>query len=56
MQFKTSYWVSHYGMSQYTIMYKYSKRTHQLKFKRELKNFPSRNNGGQRKLLHTGVE
>ena len=27
-------------MSQYTIIYKYGKRTRQLKIKRELKNFP----------------
>ena len=33
-------------MSQYTIIYKYGKRTRQLKIKRELTNFPSRNNGG----------
>ena len=44
-------------MSQYTIIYKYGKpRTRQLKFKKELKNVPLRNNGGQRKLLPTGVE
>ena len=36
-------------MSQYTIISKYGKRTRQLKFKKELKNFPSRNNGGRRK-------
>ena len=29
---------------------------HQLEFKKELKNFPLINNGGQRKSLHTGVE
>ena len=33
-------------MSQYTIISKYGKRTRQLKFKTELKHFPSRNNGG----------
>ena len=38
-------------MSQYTIIYKYGKRTRQLKFKKELKNFPSTNNGGRRKSL-----
>ena len=27
-------------MSQYTIIYKYGKHTRQLKFKKELKNFP----------------
>lgn len=32
-------------MSQYIIIYKYGKRTRQFKFKRELKHFPSRNNG-----------
>ena len=41
-------------MSQYTIISKYDKRTRQLKFKNEIKNFPSRNNGGQRKSLRTG--
>jgi len=30
-------------MSQYTIIYKSGKVTRQLKFKRELKHFPSRN-------------
>ena len=40
-------------MSQYTIIYKYGKRTRQLKIKRELKNFPSRRNGGRRKSLRT---
>jgi len=29
-------------MSQYTIIFKYGKRTCELKIKRELKNFPSR--------------
>ena len=29
-------------MSQYSIVYIYGKRTPQLKFKRELKNFPSK--------------
>ena len=29
-------------MSQHTIIYKYGKRTRQLKFKKELKNFPSK--------------
>ena len=43
-------------MSQYTVIYKYGKRTRQLKFKRNLKNFPSRNDGGWRKSLRTGVE
>ena len=28
-------------------MYKYGKRTRQLKFKKELNNFPSRINGGE---------
>jgi len=42
-------------MSQYTIIYKYGKCTCQLKFKKELKNFPSRNNDGRRKSLRTGV-
>ena len=37
-------------MSQYTIIYN-AKRTRQLKFKEELKHFPSRNNSGQRKTL-----
>ena len=46
MQFKTFYWLSHYG---YTIIYKYGKRTRQLKFESQLKNLPSRNNGGQQK-------
>ena len=35
-------------MSQYTITYKYGKRTRQLKIKMELKNTPSRNNGENR--------
>ena len=43
-------------MSQYTLIYKYGKRTLQLKFKKELKNFPSRNNGGQRKSLRNEKE
>ena len=43
-------------MSQYTIISKYGKRTRQLKFKKELRNFPSRNNGGRRKSLRTGAE
>ena len=44
-------------MIQYTIILKYNgKRARQLKFNRELKNFPSRNKGGWRKSLHTGVE
>ena len=57
--FKTFYWFSHYSIfnkSQYTISSKYGKRTRQLKFKKELKNFPSRHNGGQRKSLRTVVE
>ena len=42
MQFKTFYWLSHYGVwaCQYAIIYKYGKRTRQLKFKRELKISP----------------
>ena len=40
----------------YTIIYKYGKRVCQLKIKRELKDLPSRNNGGRQKLLHTRVE
>ena len=44
-------------MSQYTIISKYyGKRTHQLIFKKELKNFPSRNNACQPKSFCTGVE
>ena len=43
-------------MSQYTISYKYGKGMRQLKIKRELKKFPSTNNGGRRKSLRTGVE
>ena len=43
-------------MSQYTIISKYGKRTLQLKFKKELNNIPSRNSGGWRKSLRTGVE
>ena len=43
-------------MSQYTIISKYGKHTHQLKFKKEVKNFPSRNNGDQRKSLRARVE
>ena len=35
-------------MSQYTIISKYGERTRQLKFRKELKNFPSGNNGGRR--------
>ena len=35
-------------MSQYTIISKCGKRTRQLKSKKELKNFPSRNNGENR--------
>ena len=38
MQFKTFYWLSHYGV--YTIISKYGKHTCQLKFKKEPKNFP----------------
>ena len=41
-------------MSQYTLISKYGKRMRQLKFKEELKKFPSRNNGGRRKSLQTG--
>ena len=36
MEFKTFYWLSHYGIfnkSQYTIISKYGKRTRQVKFK-----------------------
>jgi len=51
MQFKAFFWLSRYG-----IISKYDKRTHQLTFKKELKNFPSRNNGGRRESLRTGVE
>ena len=40
-------------MSQYTINSKYGKRTRQLKFKKELKNVPSRNNSGRQKSLRT---
>ena len=40
----------------YTIIYKYGKRTRQLKFTRELKNFLSRINGRWRKSLRNGVE
>ena len=43
-------------MSQYTLISKYGKGMRQLKFKKELKNFPSRKNGGRRKSLRTGVE
>ena len=46
MQFKTFYW-----LSQYTIISKYGKPTHQLKFKKELQIFPR-----ETKLLGTGVE
>ena len=35
-------------MSQYTIISKYGKRTRQLKLTKEIKNFPSRNNGENR--------
>ena len=35
---------------------KYGKRTRQVKFKKELKHFPSRNSGVRRKPLRTGVE
>ena len=65
MKFKTFYWLSHYGIwanipKPPNIMYNYIhglvKRTHQLIFKRELKNFPSRNNAGQPKSLCTRVE
>jgi len=34
-------------MSQYSMIYKYGKRTRQLKIKRKLNNFPSRNNTGE---------
>ena len=36
-------------MSQYSMIYKYGKRTRQLKLKikRKLKNYPSRNNSGE---------
>ena len=43
-------------MSQYTMISKYGKRTRQVKFKKELKHFPSRNSGVRRKPLRTGVE
>ena len=43
-------------MSQYITISKYGKRTRQLKLKKELKIFPSRNNGGRRKSLRTVVE
>ena len=43
-------------MSQYTIMSKYGKRTRQLKFRKEVKDFPSSKNDGRRKSLCTGVE
>ena len=43
-------------MSQYTLISKYGKRARQLKFKKELKNFPPRNNGGQQKSLRTRVK
>ena len=44
-------------MNQYAIISKYGERTRQLKsFKKELKNFHSRNNGSRRKSLRTGVE
>ena len=59
MQFKTSYWLGHYSIFKNLepiYLTKYGKRTRQLKFKKELKNFPSRNNGGQRKSLRTVVE
>ena len=56
MQFKTLLAEPLWYMSQYTIIHKYGKHTRQLKFKKELKNVPSRNNGGQRKLLRMGVE
>jgi len=42
-------------MSQSAIISKYSKHTRQLKFK-NIKNFPSRNNGGWRKSVRTRVE
>ena len=51
MQIKTFYW-----LSQNTIISKYGKRTRQLKFKKELIKFSSKNNGGQQKSLRTGVE
>jgi len=38
-------------MSQYTVIYKYGKRTRQLKFKKELRISPSRNNGENRFAL-----
>ena len=37
MQFKTFYWLSHWYISQYTIISKYGERTRQLKFKFFLK-------------------
>ena len=43
-------------MSQYTIMYKYGKRTRQLKFKKELNNFPSRINGGENRFAPELIE
>ena len=55
MQFKTFYWLSRYGIWA-NIQYQYGKHTCQRKFQNELKKFPSRSNGGQRKSLRTGVE
>ena len=40
-------------MSQYTIISKYDKRMRHLNLKKELKIFPSRNNGGQRNRFAT---
>ena len=59
MQCKTFYWliaIMAYEPIYHKIIYKYGKRKCQLKFQRELKSFPSRNNGGQKKMLRTGVE
>ena len=49
-------YISSYPARPRGITVKYGKHTHQLKFKRELKKFPFRNKGGQRKSLHTGVK
>ena len=40
----------HSIIAKYTIISKYGERTRQLKFKKELRNFPSRNNSGWRKF------
>ena len=69
MQFKTFDWLSHYGiwannssqepwelMVGFCLISKYSQRTCQLEFKKELKHFSLRNNGSLGKSLSTGVE